>query len=99
MICKYGLACQLLRVDARREVPLTPEQPAAVKDRSIDFSDIPELDEEFQDRSEVVKPDRTDQITMLMRPRCSSRIGPGYSVPMLRSRAPSETSSILEAIA
>ena len=64
MICKYGLACQLLRVDARREVPLTPEQPAAVKDQSIDFSDIPELDEEFQDRSEVVKPDRTDQITM-----------------------------------
>ena len=64
MICKYGLARQLLRVDARREVPLTPEQPAAVKDQSIDFSDLPELDEEFQDRSEVVKPDRTDQITM-----------------------------------
>ena len=47
MICKYGLACQILRVDARREVPLTPEQTAAVKDQSIDFSDIPELDQEF----------------------------------------------------
>lgn len=64
MICKCGLACQLLRVDVRREVPLTPEQTATVKDQSIDFSDIPELDEEFWDRSEVVKPDRTDQITM-----------------------------------
>ena len=64
MICKRGLACQLLRVDARRKVPLTPERTAAVKDQSIDFSDIPDLDEEFQDRSEVVKPDCTDQITM-----------------------------------
>ena len=47
MICKRGLACQLLGVDARREVPLTPEQTAAVKDQIIDFSDIPELDAEF----------------------------------------------------
>lgn len=64
MICNRGLACQRLRVDARREVPLTPEPTAAVKDQSIDFSDIPELHEDFQDRSEVVKPDRTDEITM-----------------------------------
>ena len=64
MICKRGIACQLLRVDARREVSFTPEQTAAVKDQSIDFSDIPELDEEFWDRAEVVKRDRTDQITM-----------------------------------
>ncbi len=64
MICNHGLAYQLLRVDAPREVPLTPEQTVAVKDRSIDLSDIPELDEEFWDQAEVVKPDRTDQITM-----------------------------------
>ena len=63
-MCKRRLACQLLRVDARREVPLTPEQTATVKDEGIDFSDILELDEEFWDWSEVVKPDRTDQITM-----------------------------------
>ena len=43
MMCKFGLACQLLRVDARREVPLTAEPTAAVKDRSIDFSDMPEF--------------------------------------------------------
>ena len=47
MICKYGLACQLLWVDARREVPITPERIATVKDEGIDFSDIPELGEEF----------------------------------------------------
>ena len=47
MICNHGLAYQLLRVDARREVPITPEQTAAGKDQSIDFSDILELDEEF----------------------------------------------------
>ena len=29
----------------RYDKPLTPEQIAAVKDESIDFSDIPELDE------------------------------------------------------
>ena len=34
--------------------PLTPEQIAAVEDESIDFSDIPELDEEFRDRAELV---------------------------------------------
>ena len=44
--------------------PLTPEQIAAVKDESIDFSDIAELDDGFWKRAELVEPDRTDQITM-----------------------------------
>ncbi len=44
--------------------PLTPEQIAAVKDESIDFSDIAELDEEFWKRAELIEPDLTDQITM-----------------------------------
>ncbi len=44
--------------------PLTPEQIAAVKDESIDFSDIAELDKDFWKRAELVEPDRTDQITM-----------------------------------
>ena len=44
--------------------PLTPEQIAAVKGESIDFSDIPELDEGFWERAELVEPDLTDQITM-----------------------------------
>ncbi|MCY3679064.1 MAG: BrnA antitoxin family protein [Gemmatimonadetes bacterium] len=44
--------------------PLTPEQIAAVKDESIDFSDIAELDDGFWKQAELVEPDRTDQITM-----------------------------------
>ncbi len=44
--------------------PLTPEQIAAVKHEDIDFSDIPELDEEFWERAVIVEPDLTDQITM-----------------------------------
>ena len=44
--------------------PLTPEQIATVKDESIDFSDIAELDEDFWKRAELVEPERTDQITM-----------------------------------
>ncbi len=51
-------------MSGRYDRPLTPEQIAAVEDDSIDFSDIPELDEEFWDRAELVEPDRTDQITM-----------------------------------
>ena len=35
-----------------------------MKDESIDFSDIPELDEGFWERAELVEPDLTDQITM-----------------------------------
>ena len=37
---------------------------AAVKHEDIDFSDIPELDEEFWERAVIVEPDLTDQITM-----------------------------------
>ena len=51
-------------MSGRYDRPLTPEQIAAVKDESIDFSDIPELDEGFWDRAELVEPDRTDQITI-----------------------------------
>ena len=51
-------------MSGRYDRPLTPEQIAAVKDESIDFSDIPELDEGFWERAELVEPDRTDQITM-----------------------------------
>lgn len=64
MICKHGLACQFLRADARREVPPAPERISAVKDASIDFSDVPERDESFRGRAEVVEPDRTGQVTI-----------------------------------
>ena len=35
-----------------------------MQDDEIDFSDIPELDETFWKRAELVEPDRTVQITM-----------------------------------
>ena len=44
--------------------PLTIEQIAAMKDEDIDFSDIPELDEEFWREADVKLPDRTEQITL-----------------------------------
>ena len=44
--------------------PLTPEQIAARKDEEIDFSDIPELDEAFWKRAQLIEPDHTEQITL-----------------------------------
>ena len=43
---------------------LTPGQIAAVRDQDIDFSDIPELDEDFWRNAELVEPDRTEQATL-----------------------------------
>ena len=48
----------------RYDRPLTPDQIDAVEDKDIDFSDIPELDEEFWRRAELVEPDRTEQVTI-----------------------------------
>ena len=39
-------------MSGQHDNPMTPEQIAAVKDEDIDFSDIPELDEEFWERAE-----------------------------------------------
>ena len=67
--------------------PLTPEQIAAVKDESIDFSDIAELDEEFWKRAELVEPDRTDQITMRVKRSVLAYFkapGKGYQTRMNR---------------
>lgn len=44
--------------------PLTPRQIAAAKDQDIDFSDIPELDDDFWRNAGLVEPDRTEQITL-----------------------------------
>ena len=48
----------------RSSRPLTPEQIAGVDDENIDFSDIPELDEDFWKGAKIVEPDRTEQITL-----------------------------------
>ena len=49
---------------SKYDKPLTPEQIAALKDSDIDFSDIPELDEQFWEQAQLVEPDRTEQITL-----------------------------------
>ena len=49
---------------SRYRKPLTPTQIAATQDKSIDFSDIPELDDTFWREAELVEPDLSEQITM-----------------------------------
>ena len=48
----------------RHDRPLTPKEIGEVKDEDIDFSDIPELGDEFWKNAKVVEPDRTEQITL-----------------------------------
>ena len=49
---------------SRYRKPLTPAQIAATRDKNIDFSDIPELDEAFWREAELIEPDLSEQITM-----------------------------------
>ena len=49
-------------MNGRYDRPLTPAQIASEKDESIDFSDIPELDEEFwsgRNSSSLIAPTRS----------------------------------------
>ena len=43
--------------------PLTPAEIAAVKDESIDFSDVPEMDDAFWRQANLIEPDRTEPTT------------------------------------
>lgn len=43
--------------------PLTPRQIAAARDQDIDFSDIPELDDEFWRNAKLVELDPTKEVT------------------------------------
>ena len=45
----------------RYDKPLTLKEIGEVKDEDIDFSDIPELDEDFWKNAEVVEPDHAKQ--------------------------------------
>ncbi len=49
---------------SRYKRPLTPDEIASVDDGEIDFSDIPELDAAFWREAELVRPDRTERITL-----------------------------------
>ncbi|AWX94112.1 hypothetical protein DPM13_17475 [Paracoccus mutanolyticus] len=40
------------------------EELAEMKDEDIDYSDIPELDEEFWRKARIVEPETTQQITL-----------------------------------
>ena len=44
--------------------PLTEEEIAELPDEAIDFSDIPELDEEFWKNAQVVMPEAKERITL-----------------------------------
>jgi len=45
----------------------TPKELAKVEDKDIDFTDIPELDESFWDKAEIVEPDHSVQITIRLK--------------------------------
>ena len=45
----------------RYDKPLTLEEIGEVKDEDIDFSDIPELGEDFWKNAEVVEPDHAER--------------------------------------
>lgn len=66
---------------------LTAEQLAAVRDEDIDFSDIPELGEEFWEQAELVEPDRTEQVTLRVKRSVLAHFksaGKGYQTRMNR---------------
>lgn len=48
----------------KHDKPLTPKQIAAAKDQDLDFSEIPELDDNFWRNAELVERDRTEQVTL-----------------------------------
>lgn len=51
----------------RFDKPLKPTQIASIKDKNIDFSEIPELDEVFWRRATLREPDRTEQVTIRLK--------------------------------
>ncbi len=69
------------------EKPLEPDQIRAVRDKDIDFGEIPELDETFWREARLVEPDRTEQISLRVRNsvlQWFKRPGKGYQTRMNR---------------
>ncbi len=48
----------------RFDKALTPKEISTIKDHDIDFSDIPELDDNFWKNAKLVQPDKTERITL-----------------------------------
>lgn len=46
---------------------LTAEEVARLTDKDIDFSDIPELDDNFWKNAKRVEPDLTEQVTLRLK--------------------------------
>ncbi len=67
--------------------PLTPKQIAATRDEEIDFSDIPEMDDNFWRNAQLVEPDLTEQITLRVKRSVLAHFkayGKGYQTRMNR---------------
>lgn len=67
----------------RRELGLT--ELAAVPDSQIDYSDIPELSEEFWKNARVIEPEGTQQVTLRVKRsvlEAYKRTGKGYQTRM-----------------
>ena len=64
--CMLYIQCRKLGMSTF-DKPLEPEQMGAVEDESLDFSEIPELDENFWRQATLVEPDRTEQISLRVR--------------------------------
>ena len=67
--------------------PLTPKQIAATRDEEIDFSDIPEMDDNFWRNAQLVELDLTEQITLRVKRSVLAHFkayGKGYQTRMNR---------------
>lgn len=48
----------------RYDRPMTAVEIAAIPDSDIDFSDVPDLDDDFWRNARLVEPDRTQSVTL-----------------------------------
>jgi len=64
---------------------LSPVELAALADEAIDFTDIPELDEDFWAKARISEPDGTQQITLRVKKsvlEAFKATGKGYQTRM-----------------
>jgi uncharacterized protein (DUF4415 family) len=69
----------------RYKKELSIEELAALKNEDIDFSDIPELDDEFWKNAVLVMPEKTEQITLRVKAsvlEAYKATGKGYQTRM-----------------
>jgi uncharacterized protein (DUF4415 family) len=65
--------------------PLTIEELLSLDDSTIDYSDIPKLDDEFWKNAKVVMPEKTEQITLRVKSsvlEAFKATGKGYQTRM-----------------